>query len=74
MDLNYIMDLNYKHICKYILMLVIVTSSTYVIPTCGVLQTHALYVGLIASTVFALLDICFPRYYEKPETWKDTDV
>ena len=55
-------------------MLVVVTSSTYVIPTCGVLQTHALYVGLIASTVFALLDICFPRYYEKPETWKDPDV
>ena len=49
---------------KYAIMLLIVTSATKVIPTCGVLQTHAIYVGLIASSTFALLDMCLPHVIE----------
>tara|TARA_B100001063_G_C16515590_1_gene429063 strand:- start:380 stop:538 length:159 start_codon:yes stop_codon:yes gene_type:complete len=43
-------------------MFVIVTASTKVIPTCGVLKEHAIYVGLIASSALALLDMCYPNY------------
>ena len=47
---------------KYAIMFVVVTLSTYTIPTCGVLQQHAVYVGLIAATTFAMLDKCYPNY------------
>jgi hypothetical protein len=55
-------DLNYQNIIRYITLFVVVTLSTKIIPTCGVLQNHAIYVGLIASTTMALLDMCYPNY------------
>lgn len=55
-------DLNSQNIIRYITLFVVVTVSTKVIPTCGVLQNHAIYVGLIASTTMALLDMCYPNY------------
>ena len=56
--------LNKRNIIKYAIMLLIVTSATKIIPTCGVLQKHAVYVGLVASSTFALLDICLPYIIE----------
>jgi len=55
-------DLNYQNIIRYIALFIVVTVSTKIIPTCGVLQNHAIYVGLIASTTMALLDMCYPNY------------
>lgn len=55
-------DLNYQNIIRYIILFVVVTISTKIIPTCGVLQNHAIYVGLISSTTMALLDMCYPNY------------
>jgi exosortase/archaeosortase len=55
-------DLNYQNIIRYIVLFIVVTVSTKIIPTCGVLQNHAIYVGLIASTTMALLDMCYPNY------------
>ena len=55
-------DLNIQNITRYIVLFVVVTISTKIIPTCGVLQNHAIYVGLIASTTMALLDMCYPNY------------
>jgi exosortase/archaeosortase len=55
-------DLNYQNIIRYITLFVVVTLSTKIIPTCGVLQNHAIFVGLIASTTMALLDMCYPNY------------
>lgn len=55
-------DLNYQNIIRYITLFVVVTISTKIIPTCGVLQNHAIYVGLISSTTMALLDMCYPNY------------
>jgi len=43
-------------------MFIVVTVSTRVIPTCGVLQQHAIYVGLIGASTFALIDTCYPNY------------
>tara|TARA_B100000700_G_C14325134_1_gene525543 strand:+ start:78 stop:296 length:219 start_codon:yes stop_codon:yes gene_type:complete len=55
-------QLNIQNVIRYTVMFVIVTISTKVIPTCGVLQNHAVYVGLIAASTLALLDMCYPNY------------
>jgi exosortase/archaeosortase len=55
-------DLNSQNIIRYLVMFIIVTVSTKIIPTCGVLQNHAIYVGLISATTLALLDMCYPNY------------
>jgi exosortase/archaeosortase len=55
-------DLNSQNIIRYLLMFIVVTVSTKIIPTCGVLQNHAIYVGLISATTLALLDMCYPNY------------
>lgn len=60
MDLT--QQLNTQNIIRYVVMFAIVTVSTKVIPTCGVLQNHAIYVGLIAASTLALLDMCYPNY------------
>ena len=54
--------MNKENIIKYFVMFAVVSYSTKIIPTCGVLQEHAVYVGLIASSTFALMDICYPNY------------
>tara|TARA_B100001287_G_scaffold258022_1_gene244105 strand:- start:797 stop:994 length:198 start_codon:yes stop_codon:yes gene_type:complete len=51
-----------NNLIKYLIMFFIVTISTKTIPSCGVLQQHAIYVGLIAASTFALIDICYPNY------------
>ena len=55
-------DLNSQNIIRYLVMFIVVTVSTKIIPTCGVLQNHAIYVGLISATTLALLDMCYPNY------------
>jgi exosortase/archaeosortase len=55
-------DLNTQNIIRYFVMFIVVTVSTKIIPTCGVLQNHAIYVGLISATTLALLDMCYPNY------------
>jgi hypothetical protein len=54
-------NINLKNIKKYLIMLLVVTISTFTIPTCGVLKKHAIFVGLIASSTFALIDMCYPN-------------
>ncbi len=61
------MFLNFQNITRYIVMFVIVSISTKIIPTCGVLQNHAIFVGLIAATTQALLDMCYPNYIKIEE-------
>tara|TARA_Y100000590_G_scaffold469746_1_gene659496 strand:+ start:2355 stop:2555 length:201 start_codon:yes stop_codon:yes gene_type:complete len=55
-------DLNTQNMIRYFVMFAVVTVSTKIIPTCGVLQNHAIYVGLISATTLALLDMCYPNY------------
>ena len=52
---------NQTNLLKYVIMFLVVTTATKVIPTCGVLQKQAVYVGLVASSTFALIDICYPQ-------------
>ena len=56
-----------KNLIKYLIMLLVVSTATKVIPTCGVLQEHAIYVGLIAASTFALIDICSPNIFIQKE-------
>ena len=60
--MNFAQQLNQQNIIRYVVMFFVVTISTKVIPTCGVLQNHAIYVGLIAASTLALLDMCYPNY------------
>ncbi len=63
MNFNFsINQFNMQNIIRYIVMFIVVTASTKVIPTCGVLREHAVYVGLIGSSTLALLDMCYPNY------------
>ena len=65
---------NMQNIIRYIVMFVVVTVATKIIPTCGVLQNHAIYVGLIASSTLAILDMCQPNYVMiKQETKLEND-
>mgnify|MGYP001436258330 FL=1 len=50
-----------KNLIKYLILFLVTTTATKVIPSCGVLQEHAIYVGLISASTFALIDICSPH-------------
>ena len=53
---------NKDNLLKYILMFIVVTGATLVIPTCGVLKSQAVMVGLLASTTFAIIDTVYPNH------------
>lgn len=53
--------INGKRFFKYLIMLVVVSLSTFYIPGCSIVNEHAFYVGLLAATTFALLDNCMPE-------------
>ena len=55
------MELNGKRLLKYLIMLLVVSMSTFYIPNCSIINEHAVYVGLLASTTFAILDNCMPE-------------
>jgi|TARA_B100001248_G_C27373286_1_gene452834 hypothetical protein len=42
-------------------MFLVTSTAAMIIPTCGVLKEHAIYVGLISASTFALIDICSPQ-------------
>jgi len=52
---------NKTNLIKYLIMFLVTTMATKVIPTCGVLKEQAVYVGLISASTFALIDICSPN-------------
>ena len=52
--------LNTQNVLKYFLMLSIVSISTFYIPNCSIMNEHAIYIGLLASTTFVLLDRYMP--------------
>jgi hypothetical protein len=53
--------ININNLKKYLILFTVISISTFIIPTCGVLKKHAIYVGLIGASTFALIDICFPN-------------
>jgi len=55
------LQLNKEHLLKYLCMFVVVSIATLVIPTCGVLRSQAVMVGLLASTTFAVIDMNMPN-------------
>jgi len=54
-------QLNKEHLLKYLLMFTVVSVATMVIPTCGVLRSQAVMVGLLAATTFVVIDMNFPN-------------
>ena len=56
-----------KNLIKYLIMFLVTSTATMIIPTCGVLKQHAVYVGLISASTFALIDICSPQIIVQKE-------
>ena len=56
-----------KNLIKYFIMFLVTSTAAMIIPTCGVLKQHAVYVGLISASTFALIDICSPQIIVKSE-------
>lgn len=59
--------MNQKNLIKYIVMFCVVSYSTYFIPGCSIMNEHAIYIGLLASTTFVILDNNFPNIIIKSE-------
>jgi|TARA_B100001094_G_scaffold319650_1_gene364777 hypothetical protein len=53
--------INKINLIKYLIILSIVTLSTFYIPNCSIINEHAIYVGLLAASTFAILDRYFPN-------------
>ena len=53
--------LNKENLLKYIVIFSVVTLSTFLIPTCGVLKSQAITVGFVAATTFATIDMVYPH-------------
>ncbi len=53
--------INTKNLIKYIILLTVVTLSTYYIPNCSIMNEHAIFIGLLAATTFATLDRYIPH-------------
>lgn len=53
--------INKENLLKYIVMFSVVTVSTLIIPTCGVLKSQAVAVGLLAASAFAIIDMVYPN-------------
>ena len=60
-NLNKNRVLNKENLLKYIVIFAVVTLSTFLIPTCGVLKSQAITVGLVAATTFATIDMVYPH-------------
>ena len=52
---------NQQNIIKYLILFAVVSLSTYMIPNCSIMNEHAMYIGLLASTTFVLLDRFIPH-------------
>ena len=53
--------LHKENLFKYLIMFVVVTVASLIIPTCGVLRSQAIMIGLLASTTFAIIDMTHPN-------------
>ena len=60
--------INTNNLIKYLILFIVTSTATKVIPTCGVLKEHAIYVGLISASTFALIDICSPNIIIEKES------
>jgi hypothetical protein len=52
---------NRKNLVKYIILFSVVTLATLIIPSCGVLKSQAVSVGLLAGSTFAIIDMIYPN-------------
>ncbi len=41
-----------KNLMKYLIMFLVTSIATKIIPTCGVLKEHAIYVGLLSASLY----------------------
>ena len=56
-------NINKEHLLKYLILFIVITVSTLVIPTCGVLKEQAVYVGLVGATTFGIIDMTLAEFW-----------
>jgi hypothetical protein len=54
-------QINQNNMIKYFILFSVVSLSTFYIPNCSIINEHAIYVGLLATTTFVLLDRYLPH-------------
>ena len=54
-------QINQTNMVKYVILFSVVALSTFYIPNCSIINEHAIYIGLLASTTFVLLDRYMPH-------------
>ncbi len=54
------MEINKKHIIKYIIQFICVSISTYLLSPCDIKYKFSIIIGLISSSIFAILDYSYP--------------
>jgi|TARA_B100002051_G_scaffold263274_1_gene286815 hypothetical protein len=54
-------QINQTNMVKYVILFSVVALSTFYIPNCSIINEHAIYIGLLAATTFALLDRYMPH-------------
>lgn len=69
MNLNF----NMNNLVKYVILFCVVAGSTFYIPNCNIINEHAVYVGLLAATTFAILDRMFPDIINECHCSSDGD-
>lgn len=60
-------QINQKNMVKYVILFSVVALSTFYIPNCSIINEHAIYIGLLAATTFALLDRYLPHVVVRKE-------
>ena len=66
--------INVKRLVKYLIMLFVISLSTFYIPNCSIINEHAIYVGLLAATTYAILDQCVPNIVVIEESNDDQNI
>ena len=54
------MNINKKHIMKYLLQFIIVSLSAYCLSPCNLKISFAVIIGLLSASVFAIIDTFYP--------------
>lgn len=54
-------NVHHKNLIKYMIIFSVVCASTFYIPNCSIINEHAIYIGLLAATTYAILDRMLPH-------------
>ena len=54
------MNINKKHVMKYLIQFIIVSLSAYCLSPCNLKVSFAVIIGLLSASIFAIIDTFYP--------------